>query len=92
MSERIDAIFENGAFWPEVPVSIPDGERVSLDVKVQATRADDLSDVNDLLDVEFMESCRQHAKLVPSLEELRRALSAFEGSVADRISQERDER
>jgi predicted DNA-binding antitoxin AbrB/MazE fold protein len=33
MSERIDAIFENGVFRPEVPVNIPNGERVSLDVE-----------------------------------------------------------
>jgi predicted DNA-binding antitoxin AbrB/MazE fold protein len=33
MSERIDAIFENGVFRPEVRVNIPNGERVSLDVE-----------------------------------------------------------
>jgi predicted DNA-binding antitoxin AbrB/MazE fold protein len=33
MSERIDAIFENGVFRPEVPVNIPNGERVSLDIE-----------------------------------------------------------
>jgi predicted DNA-binding antitoxin AbrB/MazE fold protein len=33
MSERIDAIFENGVFRPEVPVNIPNGERVLLDVE-----------------------------------------------------------
>jgi predicted DNA-binding antitoxin AbrB/MazE fold protein len=33
MSERIDAVFENGVFRPEVPVNIPNGERVSLDME-----------------------------------------------------------
>ncbi len=33
MSHRIDAIFENGVFRPEVPVNIPNGERVSLDIE-----------------------------------------------------------
>ena len=92
MSERIDAIFENGVFRPEVPVNIANGERVSLDVELQSARKDDMSDVRDLLDVEFMESCRQNAAGAPSLEEVRKVLSAFQGSLADLISQERDER
>ncbi len=33
MSGRIDAIFENGVFRPEVPVNIANGERVSLDIE-----------------------------------------------------------
>ena len=91
MSHRIDAIFENGVFRPEVPVNIPNGERVSLDVEVQTKRTDDLCDVQDLLDVEYMESCCQNGKHAPSLEEVRKLLSAFDGSLADRIAQERDE-
>jgi predicted DNA-binding antitoxin AbrB/MazE fold protein len=92
MSQRIDAIFENGVFRPEMPVNIPNGKRVSLDVRVQLAGIDDLDDVQDLLDVEFMEGCRQNATHVPSLEEVRKLLSAFDGSLADRIAQERDER
>lgn len=92
MSQRIDAIFENGVFRPEVPVNIPNGERVSLEVQVPVARADDLGDVQDLMDVDFMEGCRQNAKHAPSLEEVRKLLSVFEGSLADRIAQERDER
>lgn len=92
MSQRIDAIFENGVFRPEAPVYIPNGERVSLHVESKGAAADDLSDVADLLDAEFMASCRERAGQAPSLEEVRKALSAVKGSVADLISVERDER
>lgn len=92
MSERIDAIFENGVFRPEVPVNIPNGERVSLDVERQPMADDDLADVQDLLDHEYIRKCQQNAGPAPSLEEVRKALSAFKGSISDLISQERDER
>ena len=92
MTLRIDAIFENGIFRPEVPVNIANGERVSLDIESKSGSADDLHDVRDLLDTEFMDSCRQKRGTAPSLEEVRKLLSAFEGSLAHRIADERDER
>jgi predicted DNA-binding antitoxin AbrB/MazE fold protein len=92
MNERIDAIFENGVFRPEVPVNITNGERVSLDVQRRKASTNDLGDVLDLLDMELVASCRQNAEPIPSLEEVQSVLSAFEGSLADRICQERDER
>jgi len=91
MIQRIDAIYENGVFRPQTPVNIGEGQRVSLNVETQSARSDDLSDIVDLLDIEFMQSCRPLSP-VPSLEEVRQRLSAFEGSLADRISEERDER
>ncbi len=92
MNRRINAIFDQGVFRPEEPVDIANGQRVSLEVESQSAPTEDLSDVGDLLDVEFMESCRQKAGHAPSLEEVRKVLSAFKGSLADRISEERDER
>ncbi len=92
MSQRIDAIFENGVFRPEIPVNIASGQRVSLDVETTSAPTDDLTDVADLLDVEFMESCRHNAQSAPSLDEVRRMLGAFSGSLSDRIAEERDER
>jgi predicted DNA-binding antitoxin AbrB/MazE fold protein len=92
MNERIDAIFENGVFRPEVPVNIANGELVSLEVQRRKASTTELGDVSDLLDMEFLDSCRQNAKHVPSLDEVQSVLSAFEGSLADRICQERDER
>lgn len=92
MSQRIDAIFENGVFRPEEPVNIANGQLVSLNVEPRAAADDDLSDLADLLDTEFIESCRRQAGPVPSLEEVRSALSTFKGSVSDLIAEERDER
>lgn len=92
MNQRVDAIFENGVFRPEVPVNMANGQRVSLNVETTPAPADDLRDVADLLDAEFMASCRQNGVDAPTLEEVRSVLSTFEGSLADRISEERDER
>ena len=92
MNHRVDAIFENGVFRPVAPVNIPEGERVSLNVESEVESVSELSDVQDLLDTEYIETCRQHAGNAPSLEEVRTILSAFQGSLADRISEERDER
>jgi predicted DNA-binding antitoxin AbrB/MazE fold protein len=90
MIQRVDAIFENGVFRPEQPVHIANGQRVSLSIETPTEPTDDLSDIIDLLDVEFMESCRHDT--APELGEVRAMLTAFEGSLADRISEERSER
>lgn len=92
MVQRIDAVFENGVFRPEVPVSVANGERVSLSIESKLVSEDGLSNVVDLLDTEFMETCLQRVGRAPSLEEVRGLLSAFKGSLADRIVEERDER
>ncbi|HEX5105244.1 MAG TPA: antitoxin family protein [Pirellulaceae bacterium] len=96
MSQRIEAIFQNGTFRPQVPVSLAEGQRVSLSVESRPAAshpagASGLGDLQDLLDTEFMESCRAHAE-PPPLEEVRQILSAVPGSLADWNSQERDER
>jgi predicted DNA-binding antitoxin AbrB/MazE fold protein len=92
MGQRIDAIFENGVFRPVAAVNIASGERVLIDVQARSVPTDDLSDVQDLLDAEYTESCRKRSGYAPSLEQVRQTLSAFKGSLADRIAQERDER
>jgi predicted DNA-binding antitoxin AbrB/MazE fold protein len=92
MSQHIKAIFENGVFRPEMPVNIISGEQVSLEIQPLTADRDDLNDLWDLLDVEFIDACRQRTGDAPSLEEVRKVLSAFEGSLSDLISQERDER
>jgi hypothetical protein len=88
-------------FPPQSPVDMAEGQRVSLSIEPTQVTVDnlndvvdllDLNDVVDLLDTEFIESCRDRAAPAPSLEEVRRALSGFDGSLADRICEERDER
>lgn len=92
MSDRIDAIFEHGVFRPEVPVNIPEGERVVLGVERLLAVGDDLDDVRDLLDLEFVHTCREAAVAAPSLPDVRNALSVFQGAFSDTIAEERDER
>lgn len=91
MSQRVNAIYENGAFRPIDPLNIPEGERVSLNVESKSS-LEELSDVEDLLDLEFIQSCRQSTHGTPSLEEVQKVLSVFNGSLADYISEEREER
>jgi predicted DNA-binding antitoxin AbrB/MazE fold protein len=92
MIQHIDAVFENGVFRPEAPVDIRNGQRVSLNIELKSVPADDLADIADLLDTAYMEACRQNSLHVPSLEEVRTVLAAFQGSLAEQISEERDGR
>lgn len=93
MSQQFDAIFENGVFRPERPVNIRNGSRVSLTLNAtSAALPAELADEFDLLDVEYMEGCRNREKNAPSLEATRKALSVYGTSRADLIGKERDER
>jgi predicted DNA-binding antitoxin AbrB/MazE fold protein len=92
MSQHIDAIFINGVFRPEQSVDIADGERVSLTIDAAPSAQNELSDVLDLLDTEFTASCRQAAGSDCSLETIRQLLTSYQGSVADLIDEEREER
>jgi predicted DNA-binding antitoxin AbrB/MazE fold protein len=91
MSQTIDAIYENGVFRPQEPVNVANGERVSLIIASTSTSAD-LADVADLLDLEYMETCCRESRDAPLLEETRKMLSVFGGSLSDIICEERDER
>jgi predicted DNA-binding antitoxin AbrB/MazE fold protein len=88
----IDAIFENGVFRPSEPVNIPEGERVSLVVKPRDGNSQDFSEVSDLLDTEFVESCQARSEIVPSVDDIRGMLKKITESLAERIASERDER
>jgi predicted DNA-binding antitoxin AbrB/MazE fold protein len=92
MSQRIEAIFDNGVFRPDGPVNIPEGQRVSLTIDSASASGDELNELRELLDADFMEFCRQHAASAPSLKEVSKLLNGFDGSLAGRIVQERDER
>lgn len=91
MSQTIDAIYENGVFRPQAAVNVVKGERVSLIIASKSDSAD-LTDVADLLDVEYMETCCRESGDAPSLEETRKTLNVFGGSLSDLICEERDER
>ena len=82
----IDAIFENGVFRPSEPVNIPEGERVSLVVNPRDENRQDVSDVTDLLDMEFVESCQARSEFAPSVDDIRSMLKKITESLADRIA------
>jgi predicted DNA-binding antitoxin AbrB/MazE fold protein len=88
----IDAIFENGVFRPSEPVNIPEGERVSLVVTLRDENSQDVSDVSDLLDREFIHSCQARNEIAPPVEDIRGMLKTITVSLADRLASERDER
>jgi predicted DNA-binding antitoxin AbrB/MazE fold protein len=92
MSQQIDATFIGGVFRPDRPVDIADGAQVSLTIVAKPTEVDDLADVADLLDVEFVSSCRQHAGNASSLEEVRTILGAYGRPLSELIIEEREER
>lgn len=90
---NIDAVFENGVFRPSEPVNIPEGKRVSLVVSPRdGDNSHDVSDVSDLLDCEFIESCQARVEIAPSVEEIRGMLKTITESLADRVASERDDR
>jgi predicted DNA-binding antitoxin AbrB/MazE fold protein len=91
MSQTIEAIYENGVFRPQEPVNIANGERVSLIIASKSSSAD-LTDIADLLDVEYMEACCRESRDAPLLEDVRKTLRVFGGSLSDFIGEERDER
>jgi predicted DNA-binding antitoxin AbrB/MazE fold protein len=92
MTQPIDATYQHGVFRPNEPVAIPEGQRVLIRIEPLGAPADDLRDIADLLDRDVVETCAQSAGTAPSLEEVRAILSKIDGSLADRISEERDER
>jgi len=91
MDQSIEAIYENGVFRPQEPVHIANGERVTLIVSSKPNTTD-LSDVADLLDEAYIKSCGERSRNAPLLDEVRKSLTGFGGSLSEFICQERDER
>lgn len=87
-NQLVDAIFENGVLRSQTQVNLADGARVRLSIEPDDGRADGLADLNDLLDTEFISSCRENRQSAPSLEEVRHILGSFQCSLADRIREE----
>jgi len=98
MSQHIDAIFSDGVFRPQQPVHFADGEWVSLTIDtknlapVERDDSDDLSDIADLLDHEFMQECRRNFGNALPIEEIQRRMSVIKESLSDSIIEEREDR
>jgi len=96
MSQYIDAIFNDGAFHPRQPVHFANGEWVKLTVDSATTPTevddDDLGDIDDLLDHEFISECQRNSGKALPIEEIQRRMSVIKGSLADDIIAEREDR
>ena len=86
MSKQIEAIYEHGVLRPLEPLDQDEYQRVTI------TIADDGAGEEDLFDPAFTRWCAEQSRNAPSLEEVRQALSKIQGSMADVVMAERDER
>jgi predicted DNA-binding antitoxin AbrB/MazE fold protein len=86
MSKQIEAIYENGVLRPLVPLSLEEHQRVTI------TIAEDSEEEEDLFDPAFTRWCAEQSHNAPSLEDVRQAMAKIQGSMADIVIAERDER
>lgn len=91
MIQRINATFENGVFRPSIPVNFAEGQNVCLAIEKLGLQ-EELRDVEDLLDREYVDLCRQNVGGAVPLPQLNKFLEGFSGNLAESISAERDER
>jgi predicted DNA-binding antitoxin AbrB/MazE fold protein len=85
-----DAIYENGTLRPLEHIELSENQQVRVTVWPKVTDPG-LRGLEDLIDWEYMEECRERAAEgpVPTLEEVREMLSKIPGSLADDIIAER---
>jgi len=79
----LKAVYENGVLRPLEPVSLHERQEVILIISERG---------EDVLDAEFLESCRAEADPSVSLQVVRDALAKIPGTLTDDIRAERDER
>lgn len=88
MIQEVEAVYEHGVLRPLKPLSLVESQRVSLTISdVVVGRSQE--------DLEFLERVRAEVaamKHIPTLQEVRQALSKTPGSMAADIVAEREER
>jgi predicted DNA-binding antitoxin AbrB/MazE fold protein len=83
MTQRVDAIYEDGLLRPLGPLDLPDRERVSVTVE---------SAVDDKwLDHDVLQWARQEGDPTISLDDVRRRLSVTNGSLSEFVIGQRGE-
>jgi predicted DNA-binding antitoxin AbrB/MazE fold protein len=80
---ELKAVYENGVLRPLEPVPLQERQEVTLTISEGG---------EDLLDAEFLETCRAGADPSVSLQTVRDALAKIPGTLTDDIRAERDER
>ncbi len=91
MLQSINAVFVNGVFLPESPVSLDEGAHVTLRVEHRMNPESDLDDVRDLLDSESRDSS-EATERAPPLADIQAKLAGIGRSLSQMICAERDER
>jgi predicted DNA-binding antitoxin AbrB/MazE fold protein len=88
MIEQVEAIYEHGVLRPLKPLSLIESQRVNLTIS-------DLVVGRSQEDLEFLERVRAEVAAmphIPTLEEVRKAMSKIPGSMAAEIVASREER
>jgi predicted DNA-binding antitoxin AbrB/MazE fold protein len=80
---ELRAIFENGVLRPLEPVPLQERQEVTVTISETS---------DDLLDADFLESCRAGADPGVPLQAVRDALAKIREPLTDAIRAERDER
>ena len=80
---ELKAVYENGVLRPLEPVPLREQQEVTLIISEAGEQ---------LLDAEFLETCRADADPSVSLQAVRDALAKIPGTLTDDIRAERDER
>jgi predicted DNA-binding antitoxin AbrB/MazE fold protein len=81
MEKQVDAIYRNGVLKPLEDLPLKEDERV----RVSISRVD----ADDWMDAEFMEGCVDKGDGIPSLSDVRSALSSIKGAMSDVVIEER---
>ena len=90
MTQRVDAVFENGVLRPLAEVSLAESQRVTLTISDA-----DSSQTNPARQDDFLERLRAELATLehlPTLEEVQQALSKIPGSMEEDFDAEREER
>ena len=88
MTTRVDAIYEHGVLRPLAPVDLTETQRVTLFISETSNGASQLD--RELVN----RACAEVAEMqqVPTIEEVRSALSKIPGSLVDDVIAEREDR
>ena len=86
MSQRLEAVYENGILRPLEPLNIREHQRVTVTISPVTSYEE------DWLDIECLQLCAAEADESVSLETVRQALAKIPGSLTADFSAEREER
>lgn len=88
MSQRVEAVYEQGVLRPLEPVSLEESQRVQLTIQTSLELVDPA--VGGLL--ESIRAEVEAMKSIPTIDEVQRALSTIPGSLVEDFHAEREDR